>query len=406
MALPPPSLTGVVAHVTDPADYSEQNEDAEMYREAARPGDEVVEAQGNIAGVDQGHARNCKLNIISPLVIRARIYLTRPLYFCTIWVMENKAMTEPKSLQEAIVYFSNPDNCIDYLAIRRWPDGKVVCPTCGCETVKFSEKRRTWTCAKHHAKREFSIKIGTVMEDSPIPLDKWLTATWMVTNCKNGISSYEIARDVKVTQKSAWFMLHRIRLAMQDDFFGSKLGGEVEVDETFIGGKARNMHVSERKRRITGTGGKDKTAVIGILERGGKVRAAVVPSRKRKVLQEEVRKHVTVGAALYTDALMSYDGLAGDYAHQVVDHATQYVNGRVHTNGLENFWSLLKRGISGTYVSVEPFHLFRYLDEQMFRFNNRKDLDDKGRFDLTVSQLIGKRLTYAELTGKVGETIH
>jgi transposase-like protein len=318
--------------------------------------------------------------------------------------MENKAMTEPKSLQEAIVYFSNPDNCIDYLAIRRWPDGKVVCPTCGCETVKFSEKRRTWTCAKHHAKREFSIKIGTVMEDSPIPLDKWLTATWMVTNCKNGISSYEIARDVTVTQKSAWFMLHRIRLAMRDDFFGSKLGGEVEVDETFIGGKARNMHVSERKRRITGTGGKDKTAVVGILERGGKVRASVIPNRRRKVLQEEIRKHVTAGAALYTDALMSYEGLAGEYAHQVVDHATQYVDGRVHTNGLENFWSLLKRGISGTYVSVEPFHLFRYLDEQMFRFNNRKDLDDKGRFDLTVSQLVGKRLTYAELTGKAGQT--
>src|SRR2546430_6752870 len=210
--------------------------------------------------------------------------------------MENKAMREPKSLQEAIIYFSNPDNCIDYLAVRRWPKG-VICPTCGSGKVKFSEKRRTWTCSSHHAKREFSIKIGTVMEDSPIGLDKWLTTTWLVTNCKNGISSYEIARDIKVTQKSAWFMLHRIRLAMQDDFFGSKFGGEVEVDETFIGGKARNMHVSERKRRITGTGGKDKTAVVGILERGGKIRAAVVPSRKRKVLQEEVRKHVTAGAA-------------------------------------------------------------------------------------------------------------
>jgi transposase-like protein len=313
--------------------------------------------------------------------------------------MENKAMTEPKSLQEAIVYFSNPDNCIDYLAIRRWPNGKVVCPTCGCETVKFSEKRRTWTCAKHHAKREFSIKIGTVMEDSPIPLDKWLTATWMVTNCKNGISSYEIARDVKVTQKSAWFMLHRIRLAMRDEFFGSKLDGEVEGDETFIGGKARNMHVSERKRRITGTGGKDKTAVVGILERGGKVRASVIPNRRRKVLQDEVRKHVTAGAALYTDALMSYEGLAGEYAHQVVDHATQYVDGRVHTNGLENFWSLLKRTLRGTYVAVEPFHLDRYVDEQVFRFNNRK-VKDADRFALAMSQVAGKRLTYAELTGK------
>jgi transposase-like protein len=321
--------------------------------------------------------------------------------------MENKAMTEPKTLQEAIVYFSNPDNCIDYLAIRRWPNGIVTCPTCGSEKVKFNAKRRIWQCSVHHPMRQFSVKIGTVMEDSPLGLDKWMMATWMVTNCKNGVSSYEIARDIKVTQKSAWFMLHRIRLAMQDDFFGSKLGGEVEVDETFIGGKARNMHVSERKRRITGTGTKDKTAVMGILERGGKIRASVITSRKKKELQAEVRKHVEAGAALYSDALKSYDGLASDYAHQVVDHATQYVDGRVHTNGLENFWSLLKRGISGTYVSVEPFHLFRYLDEQMFRFNNRKDINDAGRFEMVVSQLVGKRLTFAELTGKEGSaTIH
>jgi transposase-like protein len=313
---------------------------------------------------------------------------------------------EPKSLQEAVVYFSNPDNCIDYLANRRWPTGKVVCPTCGCETVKFSEKRRTWTCAKHHAKREFSIKIGTVMEDSPIPLDKWLTAAWMVTNCKNGVSSYEIARDVKVTQKSAWFMLHRIRLAMQDDFFGSKLRGEVEVDETFIGGKARNMHLSERKRRITGTGGTDKTIVFGMLERGGRVRAKVMHNRKRESVQPEIKQHVQAGTALYSDEWVAYKGLETDYAHQVIDHAVQYVDGRVHTNGMENFWSLLKRGISGTYVSVEPFRLFRYLDEQMFRFNNRKELADAGRFDLVASQLVGKRLTFAALTGKAGETIH
>jgi transposase-like protein len=321
--------------------------------------------------------------------------------------MEKAAMPEPKSLQEAIVYFSNPDNCIDYLALRRWPDGKVICPTCGSDSVKFNAERRWWQCAKHHAKRQFSIKVGTIMEDSAIPLDKWLMAMWLVTNCKNGVSSYEIARDLKVTQKSAWFMLHRIRLAMQDNFFGSKLGangGEVEVDETFIGGKARNMHLSKRQRRITGTGGKDKTAVMGIMERGGKIRTAIVPNRKRSSLQAEVRKHVEAGAALYSDALQSYEGLATEYAHKVVDHASQYVDGRVHTNGLENFWSLLKRGISGTYISVEPFHLFRYLDEQMFRFNNRKDLDDAGRFDLAVRQIVGKRLTFAALTGKTGET--
>jgi len=309
--------------------------------------------------------------------------------------------TEPKSLQEAIVYYSNPDICIARLAAQRWPDGVVKCPNCGNDKVKFSPTRRTWTCGSHHAKREFSIKVGTMMEDSPIGLDKWLTAMWLLTNCKNGISSYEIARDIKVSQKAAWFMLHRIRLAMQDEFFGSKLGGEVEADETFIGGKSRNMHVSKRQRRITGTGGKDKTAVMGMLERGGKVKVAVIPGRRKATLQAEVRKHVEAGAALYTDALASYNGLAQDYAHAVVDHAVAYVDGRVHTNGLENFWSLLKRGISGTYVSVEPFHLFRYLDEQSFRFNNRMG-NDASRFSRLLSQIVGKRLTFAELTGKVG----
>jgi transposase-like protein len=308
---------------------------------------------------------------------------------------------EPKSLQEAILYFSNPDNCVDYLALRRWPNG-VNCPGCGSEKVKFNPNRRTWQCSSHHAKREFSVKVGTVMEDSAIGLDKWLTAMWLVTNCKNGISSYEVARDLRVTQKTAWFMLHRIRLALQDDSFGSKFGGEVEVDETFIGGKARNMHLDKRERRITGTGGKDKTVVMGILERGGKVRTAVITTRKKAALQSQVKAHVEAGAALYTDALQSYDGLAQEYAHKVIDHAEKYVDGRIHTNGLENFWSLMKRGIAGTYVSVEPFHLFRYLDEQMFRFNNRKDLDDAGRFSLAVSQIVGKRLTFAELTGKVG----
>ncbi|MHB8486490.1 MAG: IS1595 family transposase [Candidatus Acidiferrales bacterium] len=312
-------------------------------------------------------------------------------------------MREPKSLQQAIVYFSNPDNCLDYLVARRWPNG-VVCPTCGATKVSFSESRRIWQCGSHHPKRQFSVKVGTIFEDSPIGLDKWLAATWMLTNCKNGISSYEVARALGVTQKSAWFMLHRIRLALQDESFG-KVGGEVEVDETFIGGKARNMHVDKRERRITGTGGKDKTPVMGILERGGKVRTTVIPNRRRKAIQEQVRKHVSAGAALYSDALQSYDGLSQDYAHKVIDHAEKYVDGRVHTNGLENFWSLLKRGISGTYVSVEPFHLYRYLDEQSFRYNNRATKDnpvnDADRFDIAVSQIVGKRLTWDKLTGKL-----
>jgi len=308
---------------------------------------------------------------------------------------------EPKTLQEAVVYFADPQNCMDYVIARRWEDG-VVCPTCGNTKVSFLKKQNKWQCNSHHAKRQFSIKTGTIFEDSPISLDKWLCAMWLVVNCKNGISSCEIARDLGITQKSAWHMMHRVRRAMQADA-SRKLSGEVEVDETFIGGKARNMHVAQRQRRITGTGTKDKVPVIGILERGGKVRTAVVPNRKKKALQAEVRKHVEAGSALYTDFLLSYEGLAGEYAHEVVDHAVEYVNGQAHTNGLENYWALLKRSISGTYISVEPFHLFRYLDEQSFRYNNREDMTDSDRFDLAVRQIVGKRLTWAEVTGKVTE---
>jgi transposase-like protein len=310
-------------------------------------------------------------------------------------------MDAPKTLQQAIIYFSDPQRAFDYAVKLRWPDGKVTCPRCRNDKHSFIKTRRIWFC--YYCQKQFTIKVGTIFEDSPLGLDKWMTAFWMLVNCKNGVSSCEIARSLGITQKSAWFMLQRLRLATQDDFFGKKLGGasgEIEVDESFIGGKARNMHLSERKRRITGTGTKDKTAVMGILERGGKIRTTVVPSRRKRVLQDEVRNHVTAGAALYSDALKSYEGLATDYAHQVIDHAVKYVDGRVHTNGLENFWSLLKRGISGTYVSVEPFHLFRYLDEQTFRYNNRKDLNDGQRFQLAMSQVAGKRLTYAELTGK------
>jgi transposase-like protein len=314
-------------------------------------------------------------------------------------------MESPKTLQEAIQFFGVFENCRQFMIAVRWDDGKVRCPICDSEKVTYLEKARVYRCYGDHPKQKFSLKVGTVFEDSPIPLEKWLPAVWLLVSCKNGISSYEIADALGVTQKSAWFMMHRIRRAMQCGSFhklGSD-GGEVEADETFIGGKARNMHVSKRQRRITATGGKDKTAVMGILERGGEVRTVVIGSRRKAVLQTEVKKHVEAGAALYTDALLSYDGLAGEYAHQVIDHATQYVDGRVHNNGLENFWSLLKRGISGTYVSVEPFHLFRYLDEQTFRYNNRKN-ETVDRFKLALSQIVGKRLTYAEVTGKVGET--
>jgi transposase-like protein len=311
-------------------------------------------------------------------------------------------MEQPTTLQQAIVFFSDPDNCLNYMVARRWPDG-VFCPTCGRIDVKFLENQRKWQCKSVHPRRQFSVKVGTIFEDSPLGLDKWLMAVWMLTNCKNGVSSYEIHRAIGVTQKSAWFMMHRIRLAMQTGSFEKKFSGETEADETFIGGKARNMHIDVKERRITGTGGKDKVAVMGILERGGEVRTKVVADRKKATLQGEIKKHVQAGAALYTDALLSYEGLASEYAHEVIDHAVRYVDGHVHTNGIENFWSLLKRGLSGTYISVEPFHLFRYLDEQAFRFNTRKDLNDGDRFSMVASRVAGKRLTYKELTGKLAD---
>jgi transposase-like protein len=308
-----------------------------------------------------------------------------------------------KTLQQAIIHFSNYENCYELMAHLRWPDGKVKCPHCGSEHVTYLAKNRVWKCYAGHKKPKFSLKTGTVFEDSPLGLEKWLPALWLVVNCKNGISSCELAKDLGVTQKTAWFMAHRLRFALKDGGFGL-LSGEVEADETFIGGKARNMHVAQRKRRITGTGTKDKTAVMGVLERGGKVRTMVVPNRRKHALQSEVKKHVEAGAALYTDPLLSYDGLESCYAHQVIDHAVKYVDGKVHTNGLENFWSLLKRGLSGTYVSVEPFHLFRYLDEQSFRYNNRatehNPMNDFDRFKLALSQITDKRLTYEHLTGR------
>jgi transposase-like protein len=311
-------------------------------------------------------------------------------------------MKDPQTLQEAIVYFANFDNCQRFVIGLRWADAKVRCPYCGSENVSYLSNARLYKCYAGHPKAKFSLKVGTIMEDSALGIDKWLTAMWLIVNCKNGISSCEIARDLGITQKSAWHMAHRIRFALHHGSF-EKLSGHVEVDETFIGGKARNMHVAQRRRRITGTGTKDKTAVMGILERGGKVRTVVVPNRRKSALQGEVKKHVEAGAALYTDALLSYSGLESQYAHQVVDHAVQYVDGQVHTNGLENFWCLLKRGISGTYVSVEPFHLFRYLDEQAYRYNNRKDMDDFGRFKLAASQIVGNRLTWNQVTGRKEE---
>jgi transposase-like protein len=304
---------------------------------------------------------------------------------------------EPETLQEAVVHFSNPDNCLNFIVARRWPNG-VTCPTCGSRDVGFIASRRMFQCKTRHPKAQFSVKLGTIFEDSPLGLEKWLPAMWMIASNRNGVSSWELHRALKVTQKTAWFMLHRIRLAMQDEQQGGKLAGEVEVDETFIGGKARFMHASKRREKIHGRGPEGKTIVAAVLQRGGKVHAKVVDTRRKPTLQALVRNNVAPGSTLYSDDLQSYDGLAPEYMHHVIDHAVAYVEGQVHTNNCENFWSLLKRGINGTYVSVEPFHLFRYVDEQAFRYNNRLPMSDAARFDYLVRKVTGKRLTYAALT--------
>jgi transposase-like protein len=314
---------------------------------------------------------------------------------------------EPTTLQDAIIYFADPVNCRKYLVALRWPDG-VTCPKCGSKNVIFLEKYNRWHCREKHKAPQFTLKTGTIFEDSPLGLDKWLTAMWMVVNCKNGVSSYEIHRALGVTQKSAWFMDHRIRLSLQNPST-AKLQGHVEVDETYIGGKARFMHKDKRaKMTVPGLpkGGANKVIVGGILDRNTrKVRTQILQNRERTTLHALVKDNVEYGSYLNTDDCHSYWGLDKEYVHQIVDHAERYVDGQIHTNGLENFWSLLKRGLKGTYVSVEPFHLFRYLDEQMFRYNHRGNrevpVNDADRFKLAVSGILGKRLTYQQLTGKV-----
>jgi transposase-like protein len=329
-------------------------------------------------------------------------------------------MDAPKTLQQAIQYFSDEQVCIEAVAEMRWPVTGPVCPECKADKPYYLKTQKRWKC--RNCRIQFSVKRGSIFEDSPIPLTKWLPVLWLLVNCKNGISSYEVAKAVGVTQKSAWFMLQRLRLVLKANLFNTKLGGndggEVEVDESFVGGKLRNMHRSRARKLATVKQGlgyenrihhENKTAVIGILDRDSRqVRAKVVPDVKRETLQKEILKNVKYGSRVYTDQAVAYDTLHRRYIHDTVNHADAYVKGQVHTNGLENFWSLMKRNLSGTYVAVEPFHLDRYLDEQMFRFNNRatKDnpLNDSDRFLLALSQVANKRLTFAELTGKVSTT--
>ncbi|MBI4725416.1 MAG: IS1595 family transposase [Rhodomicrobium sp.] len=306
---------------------------------------------------------------------------------------------EPKTLVEAVRYFADPDTTLKTIIELRWPDG-VCCPTCGSKEVRFISTRRIWECKNKHPKRQFSGKVGTIFEDSPLPLDKWFVAIWAIANCKNGISSYELHRALDVTQKTAWFMLHRIRLAMKAGSIMTS-HGQFEADETLIGGLEKNMHANKRTGRTgRGTG---KAVVMGIIRRKtaascSKVKATVVKDASQQSLQTVLTKSIEPGSHLFTDAWQGYRGLSAEYRHQIVDHAVQYVKGVVHTNGCENFFSLLKRTVKGTYISVEPFHLGRYLDEQAFRFNERED-NDGGRFKTLLGSVFGLRLTYKELTG-------
>ena len=311
----------------------------------------------------------------------------------------------PDTLLGAINYFADVDVATMFVANLRWPEG-VTCPHCSGKNCPYVQSRRIWQCKD--CRKQFSVKVGSIFEDSPIPLSKWLPAMWLLVNCKNGVSSYEIARDIGVTQKSAWFMLHRLRMAIHAQSF-DKFGGEVEVDETFIGGQARNMHQGKRDRVMKGkvAGRSHMTAVVGAIKRtsdGGPSQAAVrvIKNTRRSSVMPFVREHVSAEAAiLYTDSLRSYEQhpVEPEFAHQVVDHAVSYVQGDIHTNAAENFWALMKRMLKGTYISVEPFHLFRYLDEQVYRFNNRKK-SDAARFVEACAKVFGKRLTFDSLTGK------
>jgi len=310
-----------------------------------------------------------------------------------------------KTLVEAVKHFSDLNVAHDCFAAMRWPTG-VCCPRCGSVDVRYSPKYRRFECSHKHERRQFTVKTGTIMEDSPIGLDKWAVAFWLEANAKNSISSYEIHRALGITQKTAWFMQHRIRLAMHIGSFDKKLSGIVEVDETYVGGLAGNMHKRQRKLRITSNGVAGKTPVMGLLERhDGKkhstVRAQVVTNRKSATLHPVIHKHVEPGTQLYTDSLAGYRGLRPTFMHDFVDHAEAYVKDKViHTNGLENFWALFKRCIKGTHVSIEPAHLEAYVDSEAFRFNNR-EVKDGDRFLLALQGISGKRLTYKSLIGKL-----
>jgi transposase-like protein len=277
--------------------------------------------------------------------------------------MENAMeLKTPKTLMEAIRYFADPAIAEAYMVSKRWPDG-VKCPHCGSTKVYRLEKQRRWKCANKHPLRQFTVKVGTVMEDSPLPLDKWLCATWMIVNAKNGISSYEIHRGLGITQKSAWFLDHRIRLALKAGTF-EKLSGTVEADESYVGGKVGNMKKAKQAAlraehkepgkppKIGGRMTLNKAIVMGLLERGrdgqpSQMHTTMIESARRPHIQGAVREHVEPNSILMTDALSSYKGLQAEYIHMAINHALSYAKGRIHTNGYRKLLEPAGAGAGG-----------------------------------------------------------
>lgn len=314
-----------------------------------------------------------------------------------------KKTTTPQSLLEAINYFSDDAKCVAFLERFLWEDGKPHCPKCGSDNVSKLNFRPAYRCRENGCKKSFSLKSVSIMNHSPLPITKWVPAIWFVINHKNGVSSCEVARALKITQKAAWHLCHRIRKVVSNGSF-TKMTGVIEVDETFIGGKEKFKHgmkdksLAQWKKAQQKHGG--KTVVMGMVERGGEFRGKVVDSTRRVSLEPEVRANVAEGSTIYTDSLKSYQRLNDVYNHGWVDHSNnQYVKGEAHTNTMENFWSCFKRSIKGTYIQIASFHTDRYLDEQSFRYNYRK-LNDAQRFEIAVGKIFGKKLPYSVLTGK------